>query len=73
MRNAVFPPSDHRPAHDERQALREAIRQLERAAIYIDAVAAMDLADAQAARAVNRVRNDLDGIRHYLIDLRAGA
>jgi len=62
-----------RSPSDERQVLRAAIRQLDRAEIYLDAVRAMDLADAQAVRAVNQIRTSVDALRHYLVDLRARA
>ena len=45
--------------------------QLDRAEIYLDAVRAMDLADAQAVRAVNQIRTAVDALRHYLVNLRA--
>ena len=50
--------------------LRAAIRQLERADIYLAAVSYMDLDDREAARANNRLRTDLDSLRRYLIELR---
>ena len=71
MRNAVVGMPGSRSASDERQVLRSAIRQLDRAEIYLDAVRAMDLADAQAVRALNQIRADVDSLRHYLVDLRA--
>ena len=50
--------------------LRAAIRQLERAEIYLAAVAYMDVDDRQAERAVNRLRTDVESLRRYLVDLR---
>ena len=50
--------------------LRAAIRQLERAEIYLDAVLYMDLDDREAERATNRLKTDLDSLRRYLIELR---
>jgi len=71
VRNAIVGMPGSRSASDERQVLRAAIRQLDRAEIYLDAVRAMDLADTQAVRAVNQVRADVNALRHYLVDLRA--
>ncbi len=71
MRNAIVGIPGSRSASDERQVLRAAIRQLDRAEIYLDAVRAMDLADAEAVRAVNQIRTAVDALRHYLVNLRA--
>jgi hypothetical protein len=71
MRAAVLQLPGTRTANESRQVLRAAIRQLERADLYLAAVAAMDLGDRQAARALNQVRTDLDALRRHLIDLRS--
>jgi hypothetical protein len=71
MRAAVLQLPGTRTANESRQVLRAAIRQLERADLYLAAVGAMDLGDRQAARALNQVRTDLDALRRHLIDLRS--
>ena len=55
-----------RSASERRQVLRAAMRQLERAEIYLAAVAYMDLDDRPAQRSLNQLRSDLDGLRRYL-------
>lgn len=46
--------------------LRAAIRQLERAEIYLAAVVYMDLDDREAHHVVLRLRAEVDGLRRYL-------
>jgi hypothetical protein len=70
MRNAVVQLPDLRSANEERQVLRAAIRQLERAEIYFDAVEGMDLNDHEARRAVERLRADTQALRRYLAERR---
>jgi len=72
MRAAVLQLPGARTANESRQVLRAAIRQLERADLYLAAVGAMDVGDWQAARALNQVRTDLDALRRHLIELRSG-
>jgi hypothetical protein len=60
-----------RSAKSQRQVLRTAIRQLERADLYLGAVSAMELDDAEGARAVRRLRSDLESLRRYLVDVRS--
>ena len=50
--------------------LRAAIRQLERAEIYLDAVAYMDLGDREADRILGRLRSDLRSLQDYLVLVR---
>ena len=71
MRNAVLQLPGRRSSIDERQVLRAAIRQLERADLYLAAVAAMNLQDRPANRALVALRGDVDALRHHLIELRA--
>jgi hypothetical protein len=52
--------------------LRAAVRQLDRAEIYLAAVSHMDLGDHAVDRTVSRLRADLDGLRRYLIERRDG-
>lgn len=72
MRNAIVRVAETRSAGEERQVLRAAIRQLERADLYLAAVDAMGVADADATRALGRLRRDVEGLRRHLIGLRAG-
>jgi nucleoside 2-deoxyribosyltransferase len=71
MRNALVQMPEYRTAPEQRRALRAAIRQLERADIYLAAVAYMDLGDGEADRATARLRTDLDSLRRHLSDQRA--
>ncbi len=70
MRNAVLQLPDTRTAIERRQVLRAAIRQLERAEIYLSAVAYMELDDREAQRAVSRLRTDVESLRRYLAEQR---
>lgn len=70
MRNAVLQLPKSRNANEQRQVLRAAIRQLERADIYLAAVAYMDLDDREAERALNQLRADLEGLRRYISESR---
>ena len=71
MRNAILQLPDSRTAGERRQVLRAVIRQLERAEIYLAAVAYMELDDREAERSVNRVRFEVDGLRRYLAEQRS--
>ncbi len=71
MRAAVLQLPGARTANKSRQVLRAAIRQLERADLYLAAVGAMDLGDRPAARALNQLHADLDAVRLHLIELRS--
>jgi hypothetical protein len=73
MRNAIVRLPETRSIQEERQVLRAAIRQLERADLYLGAVAVMGIADADAGRAVRRLRADLEALRQHLVALRAEA
>ncbi len=70
MRSAVLQLSSARTPNERRQVLRAASRQLERAEIYMAAVAFMDLDDREAQRAVGRLRTDLESLRRYLDEQR---
>ncbi len=50
--------------------LRAAIRQLDRAEIYLAAVAYMELDDRVAQRAVNQLRSDVGSVKRYLAEQR---
>jgi hypothetical protein len=71
MRAAVLQLPGTRTASETRQVMRAAVRQLERADIYLAAVGSMGLGDRQAARALNQLRTDLDALRRHLIELRS--
>ena len=71
MRNAVVQLPAYRSAGEERQVLRAAIRQLERAELYFAAVEGMDLDDREASRALDRLRSQTQALRRYLVDVRA--
>jgi hypothetical protein len=66
MRNAIFQLPESRTAGERRKVLRTAMRQLERADLYLAAVAYMDLGDREAQRALNKVRGDLANLGRYL-------
>jgi acyl-CoA reductase-like NAD-dependent aldehyde dehydrogenase len=66
MRSAILQLPEARTANERRKVLRTAIRQLERADLYLAAVAYMDLGDREAQRALNQVRGDLAKLGRYL-------
>jgi acyl-CoA reductase-like NAD-dependent aldehyde dehydrogenase len=66
MRTAVLQLPETRAANEQRQVLRTAMRQLERADLYLAAVAYMELGDREAERALNQVRTDLESLRRYI-------
>ena len=70
MRNAIVQLPDQRTTGERRQVLRAAIRQLERADIYLAAVMFMDIDDRPAERALSQLRADLDALRRHLGDQR---
>lgn len=72
MRNAIVQIPDTRTANERRHVLRAAIRQLERAEIYLAAVNYMELDDREARRAVSRLRAEVEGVRRYLAEKRSG-
>ena len=69
MRSAVLQLADARTVKERRVVLRAAIRQLERAEIYVDAVGYMDLGDREASRALGQLRSDLRSLEDYLVRL----
>jgi hypothetical protein len=72
MRNAILQLPDQRTSNAQRRVLRAAIRQLDRADVYLAAVAYMQIDDRAADRALRQVRTDLDGLKRHLAALRAG-
>ncbi|MHB8588913.1 MAG: hypothetical protein ACYDA0_08690 [Candidatus Dormibacteraceae bacterium] len=66
MRNAILQLPETRTAKQRRQVLRAATRQLERAELYLAAVAYMELDDKGAQRALNQLRTDLESLKRHL-------
>jgi hypothetical protein len=66
MRSAILQMPEWRTPNERRQVLRVAIRQLDRAEIYLAAVVYMELDDREARRAVNQLRTDVESLRRYL-------
>jgi hypothetical protein len=66
MRSAILQLPETRTAKERRLVLRAAIRQLERAEVYLAAVAYMQLDDREAQRAVNQLRTDIANLSRYL-------
>ena len=71
MRSAILQIPSHRNSNERRQVLRAAIRQLDRAEIYLAAVAYMDIDDRPAERSVRQLRSDLESLKRHLAELRA--
>ena len=70
MQNAVLQLPKARNASERHEVLRTGIRQLERADLYLAAVAYMELDDREAERALNQLRADLESLRRYLAERR---
>ncbi len=66
MRNAIMQLPETRSAKERRYVLRAAIRQLDRAEVYLAAVAYMELEDREAKRALNQLRRDLHSLLRHL-------
>jgi hypothetical protein len=66
MRNAILQIPETRTASERRRVMRAAIRQLERAELYLVAVAYMELGDREAQRALSRLRTDVESLRRHL-------
>jgi len=66
MRNAIVQPPQTRTGKDQQQVFRAAIRQLDRAELYLVAVDNMQLDDRAAERLLNHLRTDLASLRRYL-------
>ena len=73
MRNAILQVPDLRSTGRQRQVLRAAIRQLERAEIYLAAVAYLELGDRAVDRAINQLRTDVESLRRHLSEERSRA
>jgi hypothetical protein len=70
VRNAILQLPQTRTAKQRRNVLSTAIRQLERADLYLAAVAYMELGDREAQRALNQLRTDLASLERYLVQRR---
>jgi hypothetical protein len=66
MRSAILQLPETRSAKERRQVLRTAVRQLERADLYLAAVSYMELDDREAKRALSRLRTDLESLKRLL-------
>ena len=66
MRDALvnFPTPDDLSARPD--ALRAAARQLDRAALYLEAVENMGVIDRRTQRSLNELRGDLNALRAHL-------
>lgn len=71
MRNAVLQLPDLRTQSEQRRVLRIAVRQLERADLYLAAAGSLELGDMEARRAIDQLRSDLESLRRYIVDERA--
>ena len=71
MRSALVQLPGYRSQNAERQVLRAAIRQLERADLYLGAVDAMEVGDLEASRAVRRLRAGIASLERHLAALRS--
>jgi lysylphosphatidylglycerol synthetase-like protein (DUF2156 family) len=71
VRSAVLQLPNARTAGERRKVLRAAVRQLERAEVYFDAVEYMDVDDRQARRALAQLKSDLRSLTAYLVQLRS--
>jgi hypothetical protein len=86
MRSAILQLPSRRNSNERRQVLRAAIRRLpvdgvsptgrhggqglDRAEIYLAAVAYMDIDDRAAQRSVGQLRSDVDSLKCHLAELR---
>jgi acyl-CoA reductase-like NAD-dependent aldehyde dehydrogenase len=66
MRSAILQLPDARTANERRTVLRAAMRQLERAEIYLAAVEYMELDDRASQHAVRKLRADAHSLRRHL-------
>jgi hypothetical protein len=71
MRNAMVRMPEQQGAREPAPVLRDAVRQLERADLYLAAVAHMEIEDRAAGQSLNQLRTDLDLLRRHLARLEA--
>ncbi|HZQ48873.1 MAG TPA: hypothetical protein VFB69_01045 [Candidatus Dormibacteraeota bacterium] len=68
MRNAVMRMPEDRTPEETRRVLRIAVRQLERADLYLAAVASLDIGDDEGQAAIDQIRDDVESLRKHLVD-----
>jgi hypothetical protein len=66
MRSAILQLPEQRTAVERRRVVGTAIRQLERADLYLSAVSSMDLGDSDFRRSLDHLRRDLEALNRYL-------
>ena len=66
MRNPILRFPVDNAEYTRHRVLREAVRQLERAEIYLTAVSDMEIEDRAASRALNQLRVDARDLRRHL-------
>ena len=71
MRNAIVRLPEQGSAAQQRMVLRTAVRQLERADMYLAAAAGLDLGEPELQRALDGLRRDLEGLRRSFIERRS--
>ena len=60
-----------RTVSESRRVMRAALRQLDRADVYLAAVAFMPVDDGELDRAIRKLRADLAAVRSYLVSSRS--
>ena len=70
VRNAILQLPETRTAKQRRGVLGAAMRQLERADLYLAAITSMELDDSEGSRALNQLRTNLESLRRYLSEAR---
>lgn len=71
MRSAVLQLPAKRTQNERRQTIRAAIRQLDRADLYLAAVAYMELDDTDAQCALRKTRAEIQALRRHLASARS--
>ena len=71
MRNAVVQLPDLRTQAEQRTVLRVAVRQLERADLYLAAVESLEIRDHEVRRGIVELRAGIEALRRYVVDERA--
>ncbi len=69
----VVAEDQRRASQYRRRNLRIAIRQLERAELYVVALGSLDLRDEGIDVSVEQLLDELRSLRHYLLQLKASA
>jgi len=66
MRSAILQLPEQRTSAERRRVLGTAIRQLERADLYLAAVVSMDVGDRDVKRLLDHLRRDLEAVNRHL-------